>query len=58
MASNLHEALLPQIPTPKHIDTGPPLGDFQQLPVSILDIIRNYLGFIINAKRTELTDFF
>ncbi|CAB3261282.1 unnamed protein product [Arctia plantaginis] len=46
IASNLHEALVPQIPTPrneKHIDTGPPLGDFQQLPDETILCVMKYL---------------
>lgn len=35
MASNLHESIVSQINMSlKQIDTGPPLGDFERLPVS------------------------
>ncbi|CAH1638101.1 unnamed protein product [Spodoptera littoralis] len=46
IASNLHENIAPQIVTPrsqKQIDTGPPLGDFQQLPDETTLCVMKYL---------------
>ncbi|XP_075978453.1 F box and leucine-rich-repeat gene 4 isoform X2 [Anticarsia gemmatalis] len=46
IASNLHESIVSQIPPPrtqKQIDTGPPLGDFQQLPDETILCVMKYL---------------
>ncbi|XP_030040912.1 F-box/LRR-repeat protein 4 isoform X2 [Manduca sexta] len=46
IASNLHEAIVPQLNAPKknaQIDTGPPLGDFQRLPDETILSVMKYL---------------